>query len=505
MKFQEAVRSVGTFVELKRIAKAYVIDYKNLSQEELEQALIKTAPQYYHKENVENTLRNLLLNQDRKVRILYSIFIKEIMLNKDEFQNEQRQTEIDILEIEQNIVNDSNEIILAKSNEKSANLDLFRFVLECAWENNDDISTDEKNLIEKIKNKVGITDYEYRVIESRLGKFPSEENKLHTKNEIEEVRRVLQEQGLLFTIRDSEKVDYDIIPDELAQVLRECFDIELRWHGYKELIGTKYVRSKKYLSDILIKAGIEASVSMPTAELQELCLERVKPSVILGGFSPRDGLNTEELVKWCIELEISHTGTKNELIDRLIDYYDNIKSKKTVEELEDERKLWFDYYEELATRNLAELRQQSILTKDIECERKFEAATNYLFERHLGHTPLMLKGTEHPDGILSYNDKLIYWDNKSKESKVNLCDHIKQFDRYIKSSEKPIACFLVIGPDFTEESEKECVKYSLNSDTIITLVKAVDLKEIAENWDKDTSYPLGYFKQVGLFNKDLVE
>jgi hypothetical protein len=117
----------------------------------------------------------------------------------------------------------------------------------------------------------------------------------------------------------------------------------------------------------------------------------------------------------------------------------------------------------------------------------------------------MLKGTEHPDGILSYNDKLIYWDNKSKEHKVNIADHIKQFDKYIKNAEKSIACFLVIAPDFTPESEKECAKYSLNSDTIICLVKAYDLKEVAMKWDKDTAFPLGYFRQVGSFNKELIE
>ncbi len=505
MKFKEVVESVGTFIELKRLAKAYVIDYKNLTHEELQTALIKTGPQYYHKDNVIKTLREMLLHSDRKVRVLYKLFIKEILLNKDDFNNEHRQTEIDILDLEQSIINDANEIILTKSNEKSAKLDLFRFVLECAWESNDDISPDEKNLIDKIKKRINITDYEYRILESRLGKFPKKENKLHTKDEIEEVRRLLQEKGLIFTIRDSERVDYDIIPEELAEILRDSFGLEMKRHGYKELISSKYVRSKKYLLEILEKAKIEASSSMSSLELQELCMERVKPSVVLGGYSPRDGLNIEDLIKWCHELEISPTGTKNELIDRLIIYYDNVKSRKTVEELEDERKLWFQYYVQLASRNLGELRQQGIINKDIECERKFEAATNYLFERHLGHAPLMLKGTEHPDGILSYNDKLIYWDNKSKESSVNLSEHIKQFDRYIKTAEKPIACFLVIGPDFTAESEKQCAKYSLNSDTIICLVKASDLKDIAVKWDKDTSFPLGYFRQVGFFNKDLIE
>jgi hypothetical protein len=504
MKFSEVVNSIGTFVELKRIAKAYVIDYRNLTQDELKQALIKTAPQYYHKENLESTIQMLLLHPNRKIRVLYPLFIKDILLNKDDFMCEQRLTESEIIDIEQATVNESNEITLAQSNEKSARLDLLRFVLECAWENNHDISPDEKNLIEKIRKRINISDYEYRIIEARIGKFPTDSNKLHTKDEIEDVRRYLQEAGLLFTIRDADKENYDIIPEEIVKVLREILGIELKKHGYKDLIQHKIIRSKKYYQDILTKADVEFSNSMKTNQLQELCINRIRPSLLLGGFSPRDGLNTEQLINWCHEINIPCTGTKSELIRRIIQYYDNIKEKKTVEELEDERKLWFEYFEELASRNLNSLRQQGLISKDIECERKFEAATNYLFERYLGHTPLMLKGTEHPDGILSFNNKLVFWDNKSKESPVHLADHIKQFDRYIRNAEKPIACFIVIGPDFTPESQKECLKYSLTNDTIITLVKAKDLKDIAKSWNIDSSFPLGYFRQVGLFDKSLI-
>ncbi len=503
MKFSEVIQSTGTFIELKRIAKAYVIDYRNLTQSEIKQALLKTAPQYYHIKNVMITLQSLLLHQDRKIRVLYLLFIKDILLNKDDFMCTQRQMESDILEIEQNIVNESNEITLAQNNEKSERLDLFSFVLECAWENNNDISPDEKNLIEKIRKRINITDYEYRILESRIGKYPSNENKLNTKNEIEEVRRYLQETGLLFTIRDSDKIDYDIIPEELAVVLRECMNLEIRRHGYNELMQYKAVRSKKYLLDMLSKAKVEYSSSMDMQQLQHLCMERINPTLLLGGFSPRDGLNNEQLSNWCNKLDISSRGTKTDLINRIISYYDNIK-KGIIENMEDERKKWFEYFDDFSSRNLGTLRQQGLIKKDIECERKFEEATNYLFERYLGHTPLLLKGTEHPDGILSYNDKLIFWDNKSKETPVHLADHIKQFDRYIKASEKAIDCFIVIGSDFTSDSEKECIKYRLTNNTIITLIKASDLKAIALSWNKDTSFPLGYFRQSGFFNMKLV-
>ena len=119
-----------------------------------------------------------------------------------------------------------------------------------------------------------------------------------------------------------------------------------------------------------------------------------------------------------------------------------------------------------------------------------------------------MSGTEHPDGMLSYNDKLILWDNKSKETDVNLSDHIKQFDRYIKNSEKPIAVFIVIAPSFTKDSASECAKYSMQNDTLILLITANELKSLAEKWAQnnkgDEPFPLGYFKQNGRFNNDLI-
>lgn len=57
MNIEKSVQNIGTLIELKRIASAYVIDYRNLTEEEIRAALIKTAPQYYFKENVQKALR----------------------------------------------------------------------------------------------------------------------------------------------------------------------------------------------------------------------------------------------------------------------------------------------------------------------------------------------------------------------------------------------------------------------------------------------------------------
>jgi hypothetical protein len=243
-------------------------------------------------------------------------------------------------------------------------------------------------------------------------------------------------------------------------------------------------------------------------QLQDCFLEQVRPSVLLGGVSPNDGLAISDLREWCSDLGLPVSGRKAEIIDRIIAHYDALLRQPPCGE--DERAIWFKYFSQFASRDLDFLRNQQLIQKDLECEARFEAATSFLFEKRLGHAPLNMVGSSRPDGALSYQDKVILWDNKSKETPVSLKDHIKQFDAYIKASEKPVACFLVIGPGFTPQSSLEAMQYQVETGTTVTLISAEDLKAIADEWfgrkstGKDDPFPLGYLIQPGAFNKDLV-
>ena len=506
MNFRAIVPNISTLQDKKRIASQYVIDYKNLDEDALDAALIKTAPQYYNEENVRVTLNNLLFHSDRNVRILHKIILKAILLNQDDFLMPQRELDQSVIDLEQEIVNISNEELQYNSKEKNRNIELFSYVLEVAWDRNNDISPDEKNLIEKLKTRLRITDREYQILEAKLGRFPKNRNEIHIRDEIKKCRLELQGCGLLLCFRDTDKIDYDVIPDEIAKTLRTIWGVELKTHSYQALVGYKAVRNKQYLRDILEKAEVHYDKYANMEALRTLVVNHIAPSTLLGGFSPRDGLDAAVLYKWCKELSLSLTGQKSDLIQRIIEYYDQLKETSSLAGPDgDEREILFSFYEELASRNLEELRKQGIISKDIDCERNFERATYYAFERYLGHKPLQLSGTEHADGILSYKDRLILWDNKSKESPVNLHDHIRQFGRYIKSSQKPVAAFLVIGPEFTDESNREAMKYKISDDVPIGLLKASDLKEVAKHYDKNAAeepFPLANFIQTGLIDTD---
>lgn len=297
----------------------------------------------------------------------------------------------------------------------------------------------------------------------------------------------------------------DVVPVEIANVLRKVFGNEIRRYGYEQLLDSKYVRRKEWLREAIEKCGVTVEGNPTSDELKSIIIERVPPSVLIGGQSQRDGLGIDALKQWCTDLHVRSTGLKPELIGRIIEFYDNLTSRDA--SAEDPRMLWYEHFEKFASRDRDFLRSQQFIDKDLEIEAKFEDATNYLFEVKLGHKPLKLVASEHPDGMLSYRDELILWDNKSKESDVSLPLHIRQFDRYIKQQEKRVAGFIVVGPSFTSDSAAEAARYRVENGTSITLITASELKSIAEEWSsKDRgSFPLGYLILPGRFDRSLVQ
>jgi hypothetical protein len=505
MKFDKVVKSFGTVITLKRFAGAYVTDHTRLSEEELIAALLKTAPQFYHRGNVGVALQNCQLHADRDIRTISTILLKEILLNCDEFTSAESKTDDAIINWEQDIINSANEAKPIKNSARADDLHLFEFVLGVAWDNDDSVSVDEKNLLDKLRAKLFITDREYRIMEAKLGQFPAPNNTIHNRTNIQHVRKHLQGLGLLASVRDSNGQDYDIIPNEVAIELRALLKSEIRSYGYEQMLKVKYVKSKDWLKKSLKKCNYKIDGSPSSSELQDVVMERVTPSILIGGTSPKDGLSTEDIKKWCSDVSLPTSGTKADLISRIICFYDELTAR--VEEEGDCRAIWYDHYEKFAARDRDFLRSQQLIDKDLEMEAHFEDATDYLFEMKLGHKPLKMVGTEHADGTLSYRDGLILWDNKSKESEVNLASHAKQFVRYINQSEKRVEGFIVLGPAFTEDSAAEAMRLFVETRTPIALITAAELKSLAEEWaalDKG-AFNLGYLIAPGRFNRSLVQ
>jgi hypothetical protein len=508
MKFNDVIRNVNKINNLKKSAQAYVVDSRRVKdKEELVVLLEKTSKQYFDISNVNKSINELKIHSNRNVRTLYSLFLKTILLEKPDFAEESRIVNDRIRVIEQEIINDSEKVDFGPKNSRHNQLDLFEFILDKAWKHQNSISIDEKNLILAIQEKLGISDREYMIIETRLNRFPKEKRALHTSEDFDEVRRELLVRGLLFEIRDDEGIDIDIIPEEIALALRQIWGLELREENYVQLLKSKFVKSKDYLVGIIERSGIQFDFSRTTLkDINQFILNSIKPSQLIGGFSPRDGLNNSDLNEWLKSLNLSSSGGKEDKILKLIEYYDNLNM--IVESEEDERAKYFHYYEAIATRNIELLRKDGIIKKDLEIERLFEKATNYAFEVMLRHIPQKTVGNERPDGVLLFKDSIIMWDNKSKERPVNLKDHIKQFEGYVARSEKPVIAFIVIGPSFTDESLDVAERFSLTNDTFLSLITAKQFKDLCERWSSRPEkevFPLNYFRKSGFFNPRIVK
>lgn len=510
MDFLKFVEQIPNISIAKRVASAYVADYRRLELGEIIEFLKKTAQQYTSYENISNRLEEIKLDSNRAVRIIAPILLRDYLLNQDDFISPTKDTDTAILNYEKSIIDESNNFDISKMSKDFA---LFKHMLDAAWAHNDDISVDEKNLLETLRKYLSISIKEFHMLDAKSGRFPMLGNALHTYDDIEDTRKILQTKGLIVSIRNSDGVMCDMIPDDIAKCIRQYYNIEIRSYGYEKLTDYVIKKTKKqYLIDIIEKANqylekakIEISNNPTISELKEVILKSIQPSNLIGGFSPRDGLDVTMLTNWCSDIGLSVSGNKSSLIERILEYYDSMR--KIEIKTEDEREKLLAFYNQLANRDLKNLRANNVIEKDLQCEHLFEDATNYIFEKLLLNKPLTLTGSEHPDGKLSFKDKYIMWDNKSKETAVNLKDHINQFERYIKTSDKDVAVFMVIAPDFTQQSIQECVDFALNNDTQILLITAEELKTVAETWSKNHPgeiFNLGYFKQNGRFDIKLL-
>ena len=517
VKFDDAVMAIGTVPDLRRVASAHVVDHRNLSEEELRNALKKVKPQYLHFDTVKNNIETAFYkNESIDHRTISQIILYNVMLNEDGYMLGAGETEEKVMSIEQNVVNRSNEIEVSDlvshaDSQRQKDLELYYFILKVAWEYEDSKSPDEVNLLRKFRYKLNISEMDHKVLEAKLGKFPKPNNEIHTRSEIQKVRRHLHALGLLFPIRDERGNDLDLIPEELAEIMNKALQKEIKEPNYSILIRNKLVYKKKFLQTALEKANISVSYRDTLDDLAEKVIKYIQPSVLINGVTTRDGLSNEDLHKWCSELDLPVGGTKQERIERIISYYDSLRQTAPVRE--DERTVCYEMYEELAFRDHSVLRAHNIISKDLEIESKFEEATSYLFQYKLNHIPLKQAGSNNPDGLLSFKDMYVMWDNKSKEHPglVDLKDHIKQFHQYMEKVNKPVPIFLVIAPDFTENSELVAFNYTAeNINRNIVLITAKELKSLAEEWSSpdnkrhDEPFSLGLLARTGRFNRKLL-
>ncbi len=383
------------------------------------------------------------------------------------------------------------------------NLDTYRIVLDAAWSNDGQISPDEARLLAVLRGHLGISMEEHWVISGHIGRFPKSGGTLHTPDEVNDARKDLQRQGVVWNYRDESNQNNDVIPAEVAPVCREWSGQELQAVNYRRLLSHDSILLPD-LRTALEARGLDRSGNKPDLIARAVASD-LRPTSVLGG------LDRERLSAMCGSFGLKSSGAKAELIARLVEFYDDLTFERR--ETKDEREAWYSDYVLLAGRAYAELRAKKVINKDLDIEHLFEGATSFLFGVRL-KVPCDPSRTENrADGRLRLDaEHCLLWDCKSVEAAVNLQDHLDgQFDGYLRKEQqvglKPLG-FLVIGPAFTPQSIRLANQYKARTNWDVALVQADALKHLADRWaatEPDKPFPARLLIRTEVIDKDRAE
>ncbi len=468
------------------------------TEEEMREVILRNIDEFQNKERVK---RNLNFNTEpRDIALLNAMILMALMEQPGYLLSEKDVFQL-VESIENEIVEQSKDDEYIKTAIPEKSLKIYKSVLIESWKKDDSLNEHEINILNVLRKELELSKREHYLIESRIGRFPQKNNKLHTAKQIERSLKNLQARGIILRYRD-EKSFY-IIPKEIARIVRYEFGGELRNELYETLLNDLNVVQ---LRTVLNTLSINVSGKKEKL-IDRIIKHNILPSTTLDTFSSKE---LSEILKNLDGAKVS--GTKNEKIRNIIDYYENISTPE-LSDPSDNRSRMYDFYEELASRDYKSLRVNKVIDKDINVENYFEESTRYLFEKKLNIDLLEMNGSKHADGKIKYNSKeVILWDNKSTEKPYIFPEeHFNQFLGYIRSEALRVTLFLIIVSDYTKEAVAKAQKLKAYSeeDTDVAIIKATDLKYVAENWrdysnKKQPTFDLQVFNLTGELTRNML-
>lgn len=434
--------------------------------------------------------------------------ILSVLLQEETHSCEERRLDEKVIEFEKDVLKAAKELkwdeLKKQDPDRWHHLDTYRIVLDAAWRNDNVVSPDEARLLAVLRDHLNISIDEHWRISAKLKRFPKEKSDLHTPDEINEARKELQRDAIVWSYSDEDNRRIDVIPTEIATIIRrEYAGQELQRTNYRRLLHHDGITLAE-IKNALQSRGFDRYGTKD--ELIERIVESsIKPSELLGD------LERDKLSSMCASFGLKAYANKPDLVQSLIDFYDDLTFEERT--TRDPREEWYSNYELLARRSYEVLRAKKIISKDLDIEHMFESATEFLFKCRLNVTCDRSNKDNRADGRLPLeNEQSILWDCKSVEELVNLQDHLDvQFDSYLRkereSGKNPLA-FLVIGPAFTAQSIKLAHQYKAKTNWDIALVTAEGLKHLAERWaatEPGKPFPVRLLNRTEVIDKERAE
>lgn len=428
-------------------------------------------------------------------------FVLQTLLKSNQYSASQVEILTNIENSEKEIISNSKKDEHLSHIEEGA-LEVFKTILEAALED-DVITKDEQHLINKIRKKLSIQEKDQYLVQARLNHFPRKNNTLHSPKEINKALNDVQKAGIVFYCNRANE-PFFVIPEEFLEGVKSYLGVELIDDKFKDVLN---VFRTNELREILAHLNIKQSGKKEDV-INRIIISGAKPSEVLDIFS------NSRLTDVCRELpDLKSSGKKDEKIHRLIRYFDGLLNIE-IDRTGDERDVYYDFFEQLAKKDMANLIGKNIVKHETDAELAFEKATSYLFEKKFNHKVIKQEGTEHSDGCIYFgnNGELFMWDNKTKMiDKYNFPNnHLKQFKRYIRDAYNNgyrVKCFLVIVPEFDESASDNAERLKIQSgvDTDVAVISAKDLKWVADEWarnNSDKQFNLHIFNKTGILTKD---
>lgn len=483
---------------LGRIVDSFLKDVHMETEEEMREVILKNIDEFQNKERVKKYLN--FSNESRNITLLNEMILMSLM-EKEGYVLSEAELFEEVINMEKEILKQSaDDEYINRFISEDANR-IYSKVLNEAWKKDESLNEHEINILNVLRSELDLSKRDHYMIESRIGRFPQKDNKLHTHQHISRSLINLQTRGLILRFRDN--TSYYIIPKDIARILRYEMGGELRNEVYESLLNDLNVSQ---LKDVLYQLDFNIS-GVKESLVNRIIKYNILPSTTLKTF------NSKELSDILRKLEGAKiSGTKKEKIQNIIDYYEML-SAPTSSDPTDERARLYDFYYELAARDYKTLRVNKIIEKDINIDNYFEDATRYIFERKFEVDLMEMEGTRHADGKIQFNNQeVILWDNKSTEEPYTLPEnHFKQFLRYIRSEKMRVTLFLIIVHDYTKEAVAQAQKLKAFSeeDTDIALIKAEDLAYVSEQWrdysdQKNPEFNLQVFNMTGELTRNIL-
>lgn len=486
-----------------RVLNQHLDSRKGLDEAALRERIVQHAKRIGSKEHVLKMFNQL--DPDVNRRNLKWIILVQVLLQEETYSLEEAKLYEKVLAYEKAIVERAKDLDFFDAKKHDAtrwhHYDTYRIVLEAAWRNGDDVSLDEAQLLRVLREHLSISMEEHWLIATYLKRFPKSGGKLLNRDDIHEARKELQRESLLWSYRDENNRNLDVIPAEVAETLRKhVCPLELQRTNYVRLLQHESIKLAD-LRQILVERDMDRYGNKEEL-IDRIASSDLQPSQVL------DVLDRPKLSEMCRLVGLRSSGNKPDLVARLIDFYDDLSFEERTSK--DGREILYNNFELLGARKYADLKAKKVISKDLDVEHLFESATEFLFERRLGATIELVKSGKRADGrIILDNQNSILWDCKSVEQQVNLQDHLEsQFDGYLRREREagytPLA-FLVIGPSFTAHSLKLAHQYKARTNWDIALVTAAALKHLAARWvdlEPNKPFPVRLFNRTELIDNE---